>query len=117
MYEHRSQPLLPRRLYYRRVLSHAAAALAIVAVSLGLGIAGYRTFEGMTILDAFLNASMILGGMGPVDALRTPAGKAFASLYALFSGGVFLIVAGILVAPVAHRLLHALHLEKRRSTG
>jgi len=114
MYEHRSQPLLPRELFVRRVLAHGGAAFAVLAVSLSIGIAGYHLTEGMSLLDSFLNASMILGGMGPVGALRTPAGKVFASCYALFSGVVFILVAGLLVAPAAHRILHSMHLEKRR---
>jgi hypothetical protein len=110
-YEHRSQPLLPRRQFLRRLAFHALAAAAVVAGSLGLGVLGYHVFEGLPWLDALLNASMILAGMGPVDTLHSSAAKVFASFYALFSGVVFLVTAGLLVAPVAHRLLHALHLE------
>jgi hypothetical protein len=83
-----------------------------MALSLGLGVLGYHLTEGLSWLDSLLNASMILGGMGPVDVLHTPAGKLFASFYALFSGAVFLGMAGIVVAPIAHRLLHRLHLEE-----
>jgi hypothetical protein len=79
---------------------------------LGIGVVGYRATEGMPWLDALLNASMILGGMGPVSELHTVAGKLFASAYALFSGVAFLATVGILVAPVAHRLFHHLHLEE-----
>jgi hypothetical protein len=111
LYEHRSQPLLPPRLFVRRLLLHAGVAFALVGISLGIGVLGYRVFEGLPWIDAFLNASMILGGMGEINELHTAAGKIFASLYALFSGGVFLAVAAILVAPVAHRLMHRLHLE------
>ena len=114
MYEHRSQPLLPRKLFIRRVLAHGGAALVVLAASLSIGVAGYHLTEGMSLLDSFLNASMILGGMGPVGALQTPAGKVFASCYALFSGVVFILVAGLLVAPTAHRILHRMHLEKKR---
>jgi hypothetical protein len=85
--------------------------MGVLAVSLGLGILGYHGLEGLSRLDALLNAAMILGGMGPVNELTTDAGKWFASFYALFSGVIFLVVAGILIAPVAHRLLHHLHLE------
>jgi hypothetical protein len=111
MYEHRSQPLLPRRLFLRRILGHGLVALSLLFVSLGIGITGYHFTEGLPWVDALLNASMILGGMGPVNELRTAAGKLFASAYALFSGMAFLATAGILVAPLAHRLLHRLHLE------
>ena len=110
-YEHRKQPLLPFDLFMRRVFNHALLAFALMAASLGVGILGYRLIEGLSWIDAILNASMILGGMGPVNELHTVAGKLFASFYALFSGSVFLVIAGIVVAPVAHRLLHRLHLE------
>ena len=112
IYEHRTEPLLPRRRFLRRLLRHALVALALLASSLGLGVLGYHFTEGLSWLDALLNASMILGGMGPVAQLHTQAGKIFASLYALFSGAVFLGIAGIVVAPLAHRLLHRLHLEE-----
>jgi hypothetical protein len=111
MYEHRSDPLLPRARFFRRLALHALVAGGVVLVSLGLGILGYHLLEGLPWVDALLNASMILGGMGPVDALHSAAGKVFASLYALFSGIVFLVTAGLLIAPVAHRLLHGLHLD------
>ena len=110
-YEHRTEPILPHRRFLRRVLGHSLVALAMMLVSLGIGMLGYRLTEGMSWIDALLNASMILGGMGPVNELLTDGGKLFASFYALFSGAVFLIVAGIVVAPLAHRLLHRLHLE------
>ncbi len=111
MYERHSEPLLPARHFIRRLVFHALLALAVIAVSLGIGILGYSLTEGMRFLDALLNASMILGGMGPVDTLHTDAGKWFASFYALFSGMVFLVIAGILVAPLAHRILHWMHME------
>jgi hypothetical protein len=95
-----------------RMLRHGLAASGTLAASLGLGIVGYHATEGLPWLDSLLNASMILSGMGPVDELQSTAGKLFASFYALFSGVVFLATAGILVAPVAHRLIHRLHLEK-----
>jgi hypothetical protein len=111
-YEHRSEPLLPRPLFLRRLGLHAGVASLVLAGSLGIGVLGYRFLENLPWLDALLNASMILGGMGQVDPVRTEAGKLFASAYALFSGMVFLVVAGLLVAPVAHRILHRLHLEE-----
>jgi hypothetical protein len=111
MYEHKHQPLLPRRLFYRRVLVHALSALGFVAGSLLIGIWGYRRFEHFSWVDALLNAAMILGGMGPVGELKTTGGKLFASFYALFSGVVFLIIAGVLFAPLFHRFLHRFHLE------
>jgi hypothetical protein len=112
IYEHRTEPLLPRHRFYRRLFRHALVAFALMASSLGLGVLGYHYTEGLSWLDSLLNASMILGGMGPVAVLHTPAGKLFASFYALFSGAVFLGMAGIVIAPIAHRLLHRLHLEE-----
>jgi hypothetical protein len=112
MYEHRTQPLLPRHLFLLRMLRHGLLALIIVLFSLGIGVVGYRATEGMPWLDALLNAAMILGGMGPVNELHTIAGKLFASAYALFSGVAFLATVGILVAPLVHRLFHHLHLEE-----
>jgi hypothetical protein len=111
-YEHRTEPLLPREQFYRRLIRHMLLAFGLMAGSLGLGVLGYHLTEGLSWLDSLLNASMILSGMGPVAVLHSPAGKLFASFYALFSGAVFLGMAGIVVAPVAHRLLHRLHLEE-----
>jgi hypothetical protein len=113
MYEHKSHPLLPRKLFVRRLLGHGLAGLIVIAASLGIGIAGYHITERLSWLDSLLNASMILGGMGPVGTLRTGTGKLFASFYALFSGIAFLLIAGILIAPIFHRFLHKLHLESR----
>jgi hypothetical protein len=115
-YEHRSEPLLPWRLFLlRRVGKTAAAASAVIAISLVLGMLGYRLAEGMGWLDAFLNASMILGGMGPVDPMHSAAGKLFAGIYALYSGLMLVGTAGLLLAPFVHRLLHRFHLEGRES--
>jgi hypothetical protein len=111
-FEHRSAPLLPLPQFVRRLLAHAVVALAMLAVGLGIGVLGYRYTEQMPWLDALLNAAMILGGMGPVDRLASDAGKLFAAFYALFSGVVFLVVASIVIGPLAHRLLHRLHLEE-----
>ncbi len=115
MYEHKTHPLLPRRKFYLRVLNHWLTAIAVIASSLGVGIAGYLITEGMSFIDALLNASMILGGMGPVNELHTEAGKVFASFYALFSGMVVLVIASIIIAPLFHRLLHRFHIEKTAS--
>jgi hypothetical protein len=116
-YEHRRQPLLTRQAFLRRLANHGALALAVITGALGIGIVGYRVTEGMSGLDAFLNAAMILGGMGPVAELHSRAGKVFAGTYALFSGIVFLVVAGVLFAPLAHRLMHRLHLEDNSGAG
>ena len=116
-YEHKSQPLLPRHLYWKRLISHGLIALSMLAAALGAGICGYHYLEGFSWIDSLLNASMILGGMGPVGALKTGAGKLFASGYAMFSGVIFIAVAGIMVAPVAHRVMHRLHIESRKNRG
>jgi hypothetical protein len=108
-YEHRGERLLTRKAFARRLLLHAAAAGVVVLGSIAIGMAGYAHFEGLSWLDAFLNASMLLGGMGPVESPATPMGKLFAGCYALYSGLVFLILAGIVLAPVLHRILHRFH--------
>ena len=112
MYEHRTEPLLSRRAFAARLARHGSISLALIAGSLLLGAAGYHVTEGLSWLDAVLNAAMILTGMGPVTPLRHVSGKVFATFYALYSGVAFLAIAGLLVAPVAHRLLHRLHLEE-----
>ncbi|HEX8139562.1 MAG TPA: hypothetical protein VF544_18530 [Pyrinomonadaceae bacterium] len=112
MYEDRSKRLLSRVEFIFRVLRHGLLAFGVVFVALLIGILGYHWFEGMPWIDATLNASMILGGMGPVNPLSTVGGKLFASAYALFSGVVFIGVMGIVLAPFAHRLLHRFHLER-----
>ena len=112
MYERHNQPLIPRKAFLRRVAAHALLAFGLLTLSLGIGVLGYRGFESLSWLDSLLNASMLLGGMGEVSPLQTVGGKIFASFYSLFSGIVFLVVAGLLVAPVAHRILHRMHLEK-----
>jgi hypothetical protein len=112
VYERHYEPLLPTRQFFRRLFFHGLAALAITIVALGIGVLGYHLTEGLSFLDSLLNASMILGGMGPVNQIQTDAGKLFASFYALFSGMVFLGIAGILVAPIAHRVLHWMHMEE-----
>ena len=113
MYESRLQPPLSRLAFLGRMLRHSAAAALLVVLSLGGGVLGYMHFERLAWRDAFLNAAMLLGGMGPVNVPRTDAGKLFAGLYALYAGLVFLIVAGVLLAPVVHRVLHRFHWEAR----
>ena len=111
MYEHHRQPLLPFYLFIRRLIGSFLIALVFILLSLLLGAAGYHFTEGLSWLDATLNASMILTGMGPVDALHTTAGKMFATFYALYSGIAFLTTAAILLAPVIHRFLHKFHVH------
>ena len=98
-----------------RLLRHGAIAGLLVLFSLGVGMAGYMGFEKLSAVDAFLNASMILGGMGPVATISTSGGKIFAGLYALYSGLVFLVVGALLLAPVVHRVLHRFHWEVSKS--
>jgi hypothetical protein len=114
MYEAKAHPPIPRERFARRVLLHFAAALGVLSVSLALGMLGYEYFENLPWRDAFLNAAMLMGGMGPVDAPRTNGGKVFAGLYALYAGLVFLAAAGLVFAPILHRLLHRFHWEKDR---
>jgi hypothetical protein len=112
IYEHKTQPLLPWKLFLVRLLKHGAVSLVLLILSLGLGVLGYRITEGFSWIDALLNASMILGGMGPVNPLTTVQGKLFASFYAIFSGVIFLVGAGVVITPMAHRMVHRLHLEE-----
>ena len=112
MYESRTSRPIPRPLFVRRVLLHFAAGAALILVSLVMGMAGYAYYEHMRWLDAFLNATMLLGGMGPVNAPQTDGGKLFAGLFALYAGPVFLAVAGLVIAPIAHRILHKFHWEE-----
>lgn len=108
-FEGRLELPLSRRAFLSRMIRFGFIAIGVVVGSLLVGILGYRWAEGMSWLDAYLNAAMILGGMGPVDPLHTTAGKLFAGAYSLFSGIIFLVVAGLLFAPLAHRLLHIFH--------
>src|SRR5437763_16571673 len=111
MFEHRRQPLATRRLFISRLGRSLAIAICSLSPSLSLGVLGYHFLASLPWIDALLNASMILTGMGPVDPLRTATAKLFASFYALFSGIVFITTAGVLLAPVVHRFLHKFHLD------
>jgi hypothetical protein len=113
MFEHRQAPLLPRREYYHRLARHSLIALGLLVTGLLIGMGGYHFIEGLPWIDAFANAAMILSGMGPLDPIKTAAGKLFAGVYAIFSGVAFLTIVGILLAPVVHRALHKFHLESR----
>jgi hypothetical protein len=111
MFEHHKQPLLSPREFLIRQGIYFFVAIGIIAGSLAMGILGYHFFENLSWIDSLVNASMILGGMGPVNELHTNAGKLFASFYALYSGIVFLVSVGVIVAPLYHRFLHRFHLE------
>jgi hypothetical protein len=111
MFEHRSHPLLSRRAFLVRVGRSAVCALVVLSVCLCLGVCGYHFVERLPWVDALLNASMILSGMGPVNTLQTTPGKLFASCYALLSGVAFISTMGILLAAPLHRLMHRFHLQ------
>jgi hypothetical protein len=110
-FESKHQPLLSRRAFGRRLARNFGAASLLIGVSLLAGMAGYHWLEGMAWIDAFANAAMILSGMGPLAPLQTWGGKLFAGFYALYSGLVLIVAAGIVFAPVVHRLLHSFHVE------
>jgi hypothetical protein len=110
MYEHHKQPLADRRTFAGRLLRNMLVAAGILIISLSMGVFGYHYLENLSWIDSLLNASMILGGMGPVNPLQTAVGKIFASFYALYSGVVLLASVGVLAAPIFHRFLHHFHL-------
>ena len=110
-YEKRGDKVLEWEHFIDRLIRHGMIAALLIAVSLGIGMLGYMLLNQLSVVDAFLNASMILGGMGPVAPITNTAGKIFAGLYALYSGLVFLVVAGLLLAPIVHRVLHRFHWE------
>ena len=103
--------MLPKWQYYHRIVRYLGLSVGFLTIGLLIGIVGYRYIVGISWIDAFLNASMLLGGMGPVNTPATNAGKIFAGCYALFSGIIFLIAAGIIFAPIFHRFLHHFHLD------
>ena len=109
VYEARHQPLLSRARFLRRLLAHAAVVIGLIGASLLLGMSGYVVFEELSWMDAFVDAAMLLGGMGPVHLPRTEAGKLFAGCFALYAGLVFIVIAALLASPVLHRLLHHFH--------
>lgn len=111
IFEHRHQALASRTRFLARVARFSIASAGLVAFALAIGSLGYRWIGGLEWVDAFLNAAMILTGMGPVDRMQTPGGKLFAAGYALFSGLAFVTIVAVLFAPLVHRFLHALHLD------
>ena len=113
MYESKTHPPLPRAHFTWRMLLHASIALGLLGASLGLGILDYCHFEGLSVLDAFPNAAMLLGGMGPVNPPLTPGGKLFAGLYALYAGLVFIVTAALIFTPIVHRVLHKFHWDDK----
>ncbi|SMO51947.1 hypothetical protein [Solitalea koreensis] len=113
MFEPQHKPLAPVKVYHKRLLRYGFYALLMLSASLGLGMFGYHSFANLNWVDALLNASMILTGMGPVDRMESDAGKLFASFYAIFSGVAFLTTSAVLLAPVIHRFLHKLHVDEK----
>ncbi len=113
MFEHRHQPLITRIAFLQRLVNHVVLALGLIGASLVIGVLGYHFIARLAWIDSFENAAMILSGMGPVNEIHGNAAKIFAGCYAMFSGVVFLSTAAILFAPLAHRLLHHFHLQRR----
>jgi hypothetical protein len=111
-FESKHEPLLSRRLFAHRVIASFTAATLLIIFSLAVGMLGYRWLEGLEWIDAFINASMILSGMGPMFSPVTFHGKLFAGIYALYSGLALILAAGLLFSPVIHRVLHRFHLEE-----
>lgn len=111
MFEHHKEPLISKAAFFRRQLQYAGFSSIVLVFSLGIGTAGYHIWGGLSLIDAFLNASMILTGMGPVDHLNSDGAKLFAAFYALFSGISFLSFVAVLFAPIYHRFLHKLHIN------
>lgn len=111
-FERRDEPLLPRHRFVSRLLRAALIWMALTSGGLAIGMIGYAATEGMNFIDSFVNAAMILSGMGPVSNLKNDAGKVFAGFYALFSGLLIVIASGIVLAPIIHRVLHAFHVEE-----
>jgi hypothetical protein len=113
-FEHKSEKVLPAGMFLRRMVRALGLWLLLTLGGLAIGMAGYMLTAGMTALDAFLNAAMILSGMGPVDPLNSPAAKVFAGLYAIFSGLFIVVASGFALAPLLHRVLHVFHVENGR---
>ena len=110
--ERRHEKLAPRSVFVRRIIASLVGALCLIVVALVIGICGYHFLAGFNWIDSFLEASMILGGMGPVNQLPTDGAKVFASIYALFSGLILIVVMGIILSPIAHRVLHKFHVDE-----
>ncbi|MBA4056137.1 MAG: hypothetical protein C0490_15590 [Marivirga sp.] len=111
-FEHKTKALLPRAQFFARIARYFIFSLILLMISLGIGVLGYHYLNELNWIDAIVNASMILTGMGPVDPLKNDAAKWFASFYAIFSGVAFLSIVAVFLAPIAHRFLHKLHLDQ-----
>ena len=113
MYESKAQKIVSRKRFAKRLATHVFLAFALLLVSLGAGIYGYCYFENLSVLDAFLNSAMLLGGMGPVNPPLSAGVKLFAGCYALYAGLVFIVTAALIFTPVAHRILHKFHWDTK----
>jgi hypothetical protein len=113
VYERRQDELAPRSIFIKRIVATMVVALALIAVALTIGIAGYHFIAGFNWVDSLLEASMILGGMGPVNSLPNDTAKIFASIYALFSGLIIIALMGIILSPVIHRVMHKFHVDEK----
>ena len=113
MYESRREAPISPGSFLLRLIGHLAVAFGLLATSLAIGMLGYIQFENLSWIDAFLNAAMLLGGMGPVNPPQTSAGKLFAGLYALYAGLVFIVTAALLFTPILHRLMHHFHWNEK----
>lgn len=111
MFEKHREPLLSKRKFIQRIARSIFTGLIIVVLGLGIGMLGYHYYEQMSWTDAFVNAAMILSGMGPLGPLKTTGGKIFAGAYAIFSGLAFILIIGVIFAPVFHRFFHKFHLD------
>jgi hypothetical protein len=112
MFERKNEKLAPFPVFIGRVAASLGMAVCMIAVALSIGLCGYHWIAGFGWVDAYLEASMILGGMGPVNPLKTDGAKIFAATYALFSGLVFIAIMGIIISPIVHRMLHKFHLDE-----
>ena len=113
-FETRRQPVASRWKFLTRMAIAIGLWIVLTVVGLAIGIAGYAGFEGMSFVDAYVNAAMILSGMGPVGELKTTAGKVFAGSYAILSGLIIVIATGFVLAPIFHRVLHRFHVETQK---
>ena len=112
-FERHHDQLAPISVYVQRIAGSVALAFALIAVALTIGIMGYHFIAGFNFVDSLLEASMILGGMGPVRELPSDTAKVFASIYALFSGVIFIALMGIILSPTAHRVMHKFHIDEK----
>jgi hypothetical protein len=113
MYEHRHQPLAARPVFIKRIARSAALGTVLILISLLVGMTGYRLIEGLSWIDSYQEAAMILSGMGPTATMQTAFGKFFGGSYALYSGLMLILIVGVIIAPIVHRFFHKLHIDLR----